>query len=46
MKLRFCHPHGMLMRMFQRKIGTDYLRTVTAVMTIMVFDFLLCDFNE
>ena len=47
MKLRrSCHAHGMLMRMFQRKIGTDYLRTVTAVMTLMVFNFLLCDCNE
>ena len=47
MKLvRSCHPYGMLMRMLQRKTGTDYLRTVTAVMTLMVFNFLLCDCNE
>ena len=46
MKLRSCHPHGMLMRMFKRNTGTDYLRTVTAVMTLMVFSFLLCDCNE
>ena len=47
MKLRrFCHPQGMLMKMFQRKTGTDYLRTVTAVMTLMVFGILLCDCNE
>ena len=47
MKLRrSCHPHEMLMRMFQRKTATDYLRTVTAVMTLMVFNFLLCDCNK
>ena len=47
MKLRrSCHLHGMLKRMFQRKTGTDYLRTVTAVTTLMVFNFLLCDCNE
>ena len=47
MKLRrSCHPHGMLMRIVQRKTGTDYLKTVTAVMTLMVFNFLFCDCNE
>ena len=37
---------GMLMKMFQRKNGTDYLRTVTAVMTLVVFNFLLCHCNK
>ena len=46
MKLRSCDPHEMLMRMFQRKTGTDYLRRVTAVMTLMAFNFLLCDCNK
>ena len=47
MKLRrSCHPHGKLMRMFERKTATDYLRIVIAVMTLMVFNFLLCDCNE
>ena len=47
MKLRrSCHSHGMLIWMFQRKAGTEYLRTVTAVMTLMVFNFLLCDCSE
>ena len=43
---RSCHLHVMLMRMFQKKTVTDYLRTVTAMMTWMVFNFLLCDCNE
>ena len=43
---RSCHPHGMLMRMLQKKTATGYLRTVTAMMTLMVFNFLLCDCNE
>ena len=28
------------------EVDWDYLRTVTAVMTVMVFNFLLCDCNE
>ena len=43
---RSCHPHGMLMKMFQKKTATDYLRTVTAMMTLMVLNFLLRDCNE
>jgi len=36
---RACHYHGMLMRMYQKKTGIDYLRTVNAV-TLMVFNTL------
>ena len=43
---RSCHPHRMVMRMFQKKTAIDYLGTVTAVITSMVFNFLLCDCNE
>ena len=28
------------------EVNGDYLRTVTAVMTSMVFNFLLCNCNE
>ena len=28
------------------EVNRDYLRTVTAVMTLMVFNFLLCNCNE
>ena len=34
------------MRLFQMKTRTDYLRTVTALMTLMVLNFLLHDCNE
>ena len=43
---RSCLTDGMLMRMFHKKTAIDYLRTVTAVMTLIVFNFLLCDCNE
>ena len=39
------HYHGMLMRMYQKKTGISYLRTVNAV-TLMAFKFLLRDLYE
>ena len=42
---RACHCHGMLMRMYQKKTGINYLRTVNAV-TLMTFKLLLHGFDE
>ena len=37
--------HGILMRMYHKKTGINYFRTVNAL-TLMAFKFLLCDFDE
>ena len=42
---RACNYHRMLMRMYQNKIGINYLRTVN-VGTLLAFEFLSSNFDE